>query len=342
VANNSSDTAVAARDQPSPFTRSGPGIKQEIKPELVDFGGNYAKAPDGRVRPASGLQVAVATHQETPAITHDCGTSLAAPRVAHKLAVVLSDLESLGVENPSSALLKAFLVNSAMYRSDKKQHKQFTDLLDGHKKGHWHYVLGYGYPDAGRATACDDYSCLFFFDGYVDRNKVAFFSVPVLRELSGAGKKRLTVTVCSTPEVQKNGLKSYLGTTTKWRMFRGDVSHEEVIAAMVDDDSEEDMDEDEENEEEEAGPKELKFTPGIKRRSRGIVQHGVFEWTQHEADYSTHPYTLAVGSYEKWGRLEGKAPSLPYAVVVRLEDVGRSVKIYAKSKVALTASPLKT
>jgi hypothetical protein len=36
-------------------TRSGPGIKQEMKPELVDFGGNYAKAPDGRVRPASGL-----------------------------------------------------------------------------------------------------------------------------------------------------------------------------------------------------------------------------------------------------------------------------------------------
>jgi hypothetical protein len=93
-------------------------------------------------------------------------------------------------------------------------------------------VLGYGHPDADRATDCDDYSCLFFFDGYLERNKVTFFSVPVPRELSGAGKKRLTVTVCSTPEVQKNGLQSYLGTTTMGRMFRGDVSHEEVIAAM--------------------------------------------------------------------------------------------------------------
>jgi hypothetical protein len=77
--------------------------------------------------------VAVATHQETPAITHDCGTSLAAPRIAHKLAIVFSDLESLGVENPSSALLKAFLVNSATYRAGKKQHKGFTEILDSRK-----------------------------------------------------------------------------------------------------------------------------------------------------------------------------------------------------------------
>ncbi len=147
------------------------------------------------------------------------------------------------------------------------------------------------------------------------------------RELSGAGKKRLTVTVCSTPEVQKNGLTSYLGTTTMWRMFRGDVSHDEVVAAMSKEETEE---EDEENGEEDGDPNELKFVPGIKRRSRGTVQHGVFEWTQHQPEYSDHHYTLAVASYEKWGRLEGKAPSLPYAVIVRLEDVGRTVKVYGK------------
>ncbi len=170
VANNSSDTAVAAQHQPSPFTRCGPGIKNEMKPELVEYGGNYASAPDGRVRPASGLHVVVATHQETPAITHDCGTSLAAPRVAHKLAIVLNDLESLGVENPSSALLKAFVVNSATYPMAKKEHRNFVDLLDGHKKGHWFNVLGYGTPDANRATDCDDFSCILFFDGHLERN----------------------------------------------------------------------------------------------------------------------------------------------------------------------------
>ena len=203
-----------------------------MKPELVDFGGNYAKAPDGRLRPASGLHVVVASHQESPAVAYDCRTSLAAPRVAHKLALALADLEALGSVNPSSALLKAFLVNSATYRAGKREHKEFIDALDGHKKGHWFNVMGYGQPDADRATDCDDHSCLFFFEGYLERNKVAFFSVPVPRELADAGRKRLAVTVCSIPEVQKNGLQTYLGTTTMWRMFRGDVPHDDVVAAM--------------------------------------------------------------------------------------------------------------
>ncbi len=34
-------TAIALRNQPSPFTRSGPGIGNEIKPELVEHGGNW-------------------------------------------------------------------------------------------------------------------------------------------------------------------------------------------------------------------------------------------------------------------------------------------------------------
>lgn len=342
VANNSSDTAVAATHQPSPFTRCGPGIKNEMKPELVEYGGNYASAPDGRVRTASGLHVVVATHQQTPAITHDCGTSLAAPRVAHKMAIVLRDLERLGVENPSSALLKAFVVNSATYPLGKEAHRSFVEIMDGHKKGHWHYVLGYGTPDASRATDCDDFSCLLFFDGHLDRNKVAFFQVPVPREMSGAGKKRLTVTVCSTPEVQKTGLTSYLGTTTTWRMFRGDVSHEEVVAAMSKEQDEEGGDDEEDEGEEGGGPKELKFSPGIKRRSRGTVQHGAFEWTQHDSSFSDHHYTLAVASYEKWGRPEGKAPSLPYAVVVRLEDLSRMVEVYGRVTTMIPIARQKT
>ena len=171
---------------------------------------------------------------------------------ARKLALTMADLEELGIQYPSSALLKAFLVNSATYRAEKKQHKEFVESMDGFKKGHWFNVLGYGQPDASRATDCDDFSCLFYFDGHIERNKVAFFSVPVPLELMEAGRKRLTVTVCSTPEVQKNGLLTYLGTTTMWRMFRGDASHEEVVSSMGEQDDEED--DDEPGDEEENGP----------------------------------------------------------------------------------------
>ena len=109
--------AIALRDYASPFTRCGPGIRKETKPDLIDYGGNYLVDEEGgQVRINRALGVPVATHQLTPALRYDSGTSLAAPRAAlHKLALILGDLRALGIE-PTAALLKAFLINSAQYR----------------------------------------------------------------------------------------------------------------------------------------------------------------------------------------------------------------------------------
>lgn len=349
VATAGPDTAVAVLNQPSPFTRSGPGIKRECKPELVDHGGNFAADATGRIRAVAGLMIPVATHQITPAVTYEAGTSFAAPRVAHKLALVLQDLEDGGIDQPSSALLKAFLVNSATYRADPEHHAAFVEALDALQRWHWLNVLGYGQADAGRATDCDDYSSLMYFEGFLEQDRVAFFDVPVPASLAsaGRGRKRLTVTLVSTPEVQKNGLQSYLGTTTKWRMFRGDVSREQIVAAMSREDEEEgtaaaEPESESADEGEGGGPKELKFELGLTRRSRGTVQHDWYEWSQHREAYSAGHYTLAVAAYERWDRKEGRAPPLPFAVVVRLEDLARSVPIYAEVRQVLQVPRVQT
>ncbi len=73
--------AIALRDFASPFTRCGPGIRKETKPDLMDYGGNYLMDEEGgQIRVNRALGVAVATHQLTPALRYDTGTSLAAPR----------------------------------------------------------------------------------------------------------------------------------------------------------------------------------------------------------------------------------------------------------------------
>ena len=61
-----------------------------------------------------GVWDCMASHQLTPAIRYDSGTSYAAPRTTHKLAMIMSDLRPLGIV-PSASLLKAFLINSARY-----------------------------------------------------------------------------------------------------------------------------------------------------------------------------------------------------------------------------------
>lgn len=316
--------AIAQRNQPSPFTRCGPGICREIKPELVEYGGNYLRDGDTNiVRINGGTNVLMASHQLTPAIAHDSGTSFAAPRVTHRLARVLGDLQSMGLHDVSAPLLKALIVNSTSYSAMGSELDGFVGQMEKTKMKHWLNVVGYGLPDDIRATDCDKHSIILFFEGFLPADKVAYFDVPVPAKLASAknGAKRLTITVTYAPEVQRWGLEQYLGTTLKWRLFRGDVDREDIIAAM----SKEDDNTDEELPE---LPGELKCRLGITARSRGTVQHDVCEWNQHRKDYSVGHYTLAVASYEKWGRTHPEA--MPYAIVVRLEDTTHSAEVYTE------------
>lgn len=316
--------AIAEEHQPSPFTRCGPGINREIKPELVEYGGNYLLDQNGTVRENPGMNVIMASHQLTPAITHKSGTSFAAPRVAHKMARILYDMQSLGFDDISASLLKALTVNSATYPPYYGNFDNFKQAMDEKKPKHWLNVVGYGIPDDIRATECDKYTAILIFQEKIQPNTVKFFEIPVpecLVETPPTKVKRLTVTVVYAPEVQRWGLETYLGTTLKWRMFRGNVDQEEVIKYMS-------VEEEENDEETGENPKELKFEPGITLRSRGTVQHGICEWKQHKSEYSQNCYTLAIAAYEKWNR-ENPDP-VPYAVVVRLEDTTQTADVYVE------------
>jgi hypothetical protein len=319
---------IAQPNQPSPFTRRGPGIRGEIKPELVEYGGNLAfDSQMNRVAENAGLNVVAATRQLTPAARHTFGTSFAAPRVAHRLSLIYQDLQTLNLENVSACLLRAFLIGSARY-PDRLD--EFRTLIEGMSAGRWFDLYGYGIPSELRATLIDDYSSIMFFQGEVEPDQVQFFDVPVPSELSNSSsRKRLTVTVAHAPEVQRWGLERYLGVDVKWRMFRGNISRDEIVAAMSEDvtqSDEEEIDElDESDLNELSSPSELKFKLGINRRSRGTVQHDWCEWSRHRQEFSDGHYTLAVAAYHRWQR---KVVATPLGIVIRLEDLGRTVPVY--------------
>ena len=324
-------TAIAEQFQPSPFTRTGPGVRKEIKPDLVEYAGNTLKEPESDiVRSNLGTDVMMASHLATPAIAHNVGTSFAAPRVSYRLALLLSDLHSLGIEPISANLLKAFLVNSAAYSGEGDEFKGFVETLDGVRPKHWLNVLGHGIPDEVRATYSDDFSAVLYFQGEIEPNKVAIFDVPVPACLSEAGNKtkRLTVTVVASPEVQRWGLEEYFGTTMKWRLFRGDVDRSQIIDAMSTSDDDAEPNGQEEPTEEDAGdqpgrPKELPCKIGITQRSRGTIQHDIAEWSIHKAEYSSNHYTLAVAAYKRWG-----TQPVPFAIVLRIEDTAQKAPVY--------------
>lgn len=322
-------TAIAERDQPSPFTRIGPGIRGEHKPELVEYGGNLAFDHDlTRVRENAGGNVVMATNSLNPAITTSFGTSFAAPRVTYHAAQIADDLRLIGV-NSTGPLLRAFLISSAEY----PQSESFVDAIHSLRPDvDYRDVVGYGVPDAFRATYCDDFDVVMYYQGALTKDKVALFDIPVPELLieTGRGPKRLSITVCFNPEVHNRGFGEYFGSTMQWRLFRGDVDREAIIEQISR------PLEDEENGPAPEPPRvrlDLSGAHGLQRRSRGTAQYDAISWDLHGAEFSRNHYTLAVTTFEKWQRAN-PAP-VPYAVVVRLEEQSRRVAIYDSVAIAL-------
>jgi hypothetical protein len=313
-------TAIAERFQPSPFTRCGPGINKTIKPDLVEYGGNYhVDNEDGSVVINPGSAILFASNKLTPALSFDVGTSFATPRVTYHLAQVYSDLQKLGLERISAPLLKAFLVNSSALRGIEEL-KRLTDEEDDSGNNYLSNVIGYGNPNYIDATTCDEHTAILYFDGEIGMNSVVFFDIPIpsiLSQTKRRDKKVLTITLCYYPEVQRWGLDQYMGTTLKWRIFRGDVERDAIIRAMS-----------EEIGPDELRPNEIKLKYGVDKRSRGTVQHDYFEWFDHKDEYSQNHYTLAIASSEKWKRQA--SPPVPFAVVVRIQDTSQTVAVYSE------------
>jgi hypothetical protein len=312
---------IARENQPSPFTRTGPGFDDSIKPDFVERGGNLVNDPQSGVRSNAGTNVVMASGQLTPPLQHSNGTSYAGPRVANHLATILRDLRSVVVE-PSAPLLRAFLALSANTPSNPP----FTSSNDSL------CTVGYGLPDAVRATQCAGNSAVLFYDGALLADQVALFRVPVPAEIHEAGRalKRITVAIATAPPVQAWGVAEYLGAQLKFRLFRGDKSIDEIVSMMQREDGDENV----------ASETQVEDIPGklrIRRRSVGALQRDLFEWNDHDPAFSTDDYILGVSlSAASWCKAE--PISVPIGIAIRIEDTsGTCQQLYARVRARVQA-----
>jgi hypothetical protein len=158
---------VAQSATPSPFTRTGPGYMREIKPEVVEEGGNYYLEGGTRLRRNAQLtDVAVANSQfarDGRLIRFMNGTSVAAPKVAH-----LAGLIEREIPNASVDLIRALIVNAAQW---PERLATIEDTLR---------VLGYGVPDPNRALAPGGARCLITVDERIAIGTAHYFRIPFL------------------------------------------------------------------------------------------------------------------------------------------------------------------
>jgi hypothetical protein len=208
-------TAGAPAGGPSPFTRAGPGYalrptSRGIKPELADYGGNYAlqaMTPDTKRwfdHPALG-EPSLQRDYVTRAVRMFFGTSYAAPHVTHAAAVAQVALrEALGQE-PSGNLIRAVLGATASVPDAPRG--WYSDEENRLR------MIGYGRLGLVRLPwSVENDSRLIAMDE-VEENKFHLYRIPVpLDFLTVDGRRGITIALAYDPPV-RGSRKEYMART---------------------------------------------------------------------------------------------------------------------------------
>lgn len=211
-------------EEPSPFTRTGPGINNAIKPEFVDYGGNLLFEGFGSYRqirqhanPGLGV-MSFARNTQSPygLFAYDNGTSFAAPRVARIASLLWHRLKELRNEEPHPNLVRAVLATAATVPESARF------LLEHHKgeQGVWN-VCGYGLISEEDALQSRQDRVTLCTQGALKLDTFKIYAVPVPEMFRHApGKKTVTVSLAFDPPVRRRR-QDYLGVTMQTKLIRG-------------------------------------------------------------------------------------------------------------------------
>lgn len=131
-----SDDSIVKFNEPSPFSRRGPGANYIVKPDIVDYGGNFSTAYT-----IDGLGVKGLDPKGN--IIEGNGTSYSNPRALQKFASIYEEM----VE-PDILLAKAMLIHSARMNS--------RELLDEKPDNIKYYGFGIPSPNVQEILQCSE------------------------------------------------------------------------------------------------------------------------------------------------------------------------------------------
>ncbi len=209
---------LAGVDEPSPFTRIGPGINGAIKPEIVHYGGNLVFTGFGssvrRIDQEPGTAVMSFSHQPTQQLfSYDRGTSFAAPRVARLAALIEHGLRADLGERPTPNLIRAVLASTADIpeATIRRLNSQDASLR----------VCGYGLPSESDALQSLDRRVTMVYQGTMPIDHFNVFAIPIPDAFRYAnGERKIIVTLAYDPPVRRRRL-DYIGVAMEFFLIRG-------------------------------------------------------------------------------------------------------------------------
>jgi hypothetical protein len=303
------------RNHPTPITRTGPGVNGAVKPELIDYAGTAVfngatqKLMLGAHWDSAGIVTTYAKYQDA-LFTAATGSSMAAPRVAFKAALLLRRFPG-----SSANLLRALLATCANVP------EAAIECLDRAADGAVQRCCGYGMPDVEKALSSEERRIIRYADKQtLEIDQFALYEVPIPEDFRRVkGRRHIRVTLAFDPPVRHTRLE-YLGVRMSYRLIRGMTPEQVYEHYRWRPRGEEWPELPDRN--------SCKLEPGYKSRQPSTLQSATFVMKRDVGTYG-EVYYLAVFADRRWAGED--ISSQRYAAVVELMHEGE-VQLYQQSR----------
>ncbi|WP_311650229.1 S8 family peptidase [Selenomonas artemidis] len=302
----------------SSFSRSGPGIWDVVKPDVVEYGGTHAynqgSMPPQLTTPPEVCPELIRKSPEGPAFARDAvGTSFSAPKVTY----IAAQIEQVLPEAPA-LLYRALIAQSARWPKNINEvsREECSSILRH---------IGYGIPDVKRATYNDEYRMTLVTPMLMELgdDEAHIFEVPIPEEISNVGEDydiliEVTLSYAANPRRTRRRVKGYLSTWLDWccsRIGERAGTFERRIfetGKIIDDDG------------------DFKWVLG-EAAHRGIAdgysrKNGTLQkdWCIIKSNQLSDAFCIAVRGHKGWGGLF----KAKYALAVSFEAINQDIAIY--------------
>jgi|SRR6476661_1522126 len=317
-------SSISQKDKPSAFSRSGLGIWHTIKPEVVEYGGDFVKdesiPPNIISRKEVCPELVRSTLDLGPAVAADnVGTSFATPKVSHIAACLAAELP-----DETCLLYRALIVQSARW-------PEWT-MADNIEKLHVIRQIGYGIPNIDRALGNSPNRITLITRGNnrIKARQAHVYQVKLPDKLRTQGEEHeilveVTLSYKAQPRRTRRNRRKYLSTWLDWDCSKKGENPEKFLARIL---KEYDASEDAEK-----GEEGFKWTIGNRAknygkiegvsRSAGTVQK---DWTVVKSFQLREAFCIAVVGHEGWNN--DPDAEAPYSLVISFEALASNIPIY--------------
>ncbi|MFO0795687.1 MAG: S8 family peptidase [Candidatus Brocadiaceae bacterium] len=220
--------SFGAKDDPSSFSRTGLGLWGMIKPDVVEYAGDFAK--EKNVNPNLSNETVISpelvksTYGGGNGVGRDSvGTSYAAPKVAH----IAASLQRLYPEE-SANLYRALIVQSARLPGSVFSNPEIKHVR--------HY--GYGIPDLQRATENSEKRITLIASGDLSAKQAHVYALKVPQQLRRPGEDfdiliEVSLSFMARPRRTRRKTQSYLSTWLDWESSKLNENYDQFVNRVL-------------------------------------------------------------------------------------------------------------